>query len=138
VWRQLPWCYKWSVAEDRDLIDATCVAEVLRAAQRWEAATGKTSPGKPLRETVWFFLAATPAPASAVRSKYPKRAPWTKAAREAYAADTRCFLIIEHVEPIKVLVRRLLGGSPETSDDRARYKAARIDVTSIGPLETGA
>jgi hypothetical protein len=49
-----------------------------------------------------------------MRGKYPMSVRWTAATRAAYAEDPPCPLVIEHVEPIRDLIRRLmpLAGDP--------------------------
>jgi hypothetical protein len=51
-----------------------------------------------------------------VRGKYLISVRWTAAARAAYAEDPASPLVIEHVEPMRDLIRRLmpLAGDPTT------------------------
>src|SRR4051812_29360366 len=91
-----------------DRIDATLIASMLSATAAWEAATGRRMPRKPLREAVWFVWQQPRLPQPLVRSKYPMTVPWTAAARAAYLDNPNCDLVIEHVEPIHVLLDRLL------------------------------
>jgi hypothetical protein len=43
-----------------------------------------------------------------MRGKYPMSVRWTAATRAAYAEDPPCPLVIEHVEPMRDLIRRLM------------------------------
>jgi hypothetical protein len=94
---------------ESDDIDASFVGRVFAAAREWEQITGRPAPRKPLRELVWFVWQQPRLPRPLVRGKYPKAVPWTSAARDAYSLDKRCRLVIEHVEPINVLLERLLS-----------------------------
>lgn len=100
-------------ARDEDLTDARFIADVVEAARRWRASSGRRVRQKPIREAIWFYWQEPRLSAPLVRSKYPKRAMWTEAARAAYAADEA--LEIDHVEPMENLIRRLLDG-PTTLD----------------------
>jgi len=100
---------------DDDDVDAEFVAAVFAAARRWEMVTGKKAPGKVLRETLWFIWQRPRLPRPLVRSKYPATAPWTAAARAVYAQDRYVpgSLVVEHIESITGLIRRLLDDPPQ-------------------------
>jgi hypothetical protein len=52
-----------------------------------------------------------------VKGKYPKAFPWSPAARTAYRADPqKCQLIIEHTEPLNLVIRRMVDGSPLSAE----------------------
>lgn len=91
---------------DLELIMST--AEALRG---WEKATGRQARGKPLRETIWFYWQQPRLAKDSVRGKYPRSVPWSPAAREAHGAG-EAGLVIEHTQPMKVLVRSLLDDPP--------------------------
>ena len=94
---------------DRDEADGDLLTAMLHATSAWRARTGLTQPTKPLRELVWFTWQQPRLPKPLVRSKYPEQAPWTEAARLALAQDARARLVIEHVEPVSVVLTKLLA-----------------------------
>lgn len=110
------------IDEAADHHDAALLAAVVRGFQEWQAATGRTPATKVLREALWFFW-QKPRLGPRVRGKYPTAAPWTAAARAAYAADPRCALVIEHVRPVNLLVRELLTGAGTTATVLATLRA---------------
>ena len=104
---------------NRDDADADFLAALFAAARVWEAARGRAMHGKVLREALWFVWQQPRLPRPLFRSKYPMRAPWTAAARDAYGQDPYVAgsLVMEHVEPISGLIRRLL----DTPQDMAVF-----------------
>ena len=98
-----------------DEADADFLMAVFAAARQWESQMGRLTPSKVLRECLWFVWQAPRLPQPLVRSKYPRSAPWTAAARAAYAADPRGRgdLVMEHIEPVSGLVRTLLAAPTE-------------------------
>jgi hypothetical protein len=82
----------------------------LRAAVAWQEATGKPANVKPLRELIWFVWEQPRLQRPLYKSKYPLTVPWTPAARAAYAVGGP--VLLEHVLPAAVLVRRLLADPP--------------------------
>jgi hypothetical protein len=105
-----------------DLADAILIAQMLAATARWEATTGRRMLQKPLREAIWFVWQHPRLPRPLVRGKCPMSVRWTAAARAAYAEDPACPLVIEHVEPMRDLIRRLmpLAGDPATVAQKLR------------------
>jgi hypothetical protein len=99
-----------SLGAARDAADATLIWEIAQACARWEAATRKPCSIRPLREAICFQWHDPRLPRPRVRSKYPHALPWTAAARAAYAANPKCSLVIEHAQPLNLLIRRLLAG----------------------------
>jgi hypothetical protein len=47
-------------------------------------------------------------PTPRVRAKYPHDFPWTLSAKAAYRADPSCHLVIEHTEPLSLVMDDLL------------------------------
>jgi hypothetical protein len=97
-----------------DRVDAALIAGVANAVRQWRATTGSARGDlKLLREAVWFYWEWPRLPRPLVRRKYPTAVPWSKGAREAYHADPRRCpgLVIEHSEPVTVLLARLLTTS---------------------------
>lgn len=69
---------------------------------------------KPLRELLWFHWEFPRLPKPLVRNKYPRGVPWGPHARDQLGLDPRCPLVIDHVYPARLLVRRLLDDPPAT------------------------
>lgn len=91
--------------------DAALVAGVANAVRDWRAATGRDSSDlKLLREAVWFYWELPRLPRPLVRQKYPTTVPWSPDARAAYHSNPRRRggLVIEHSEPMTLVLRRLL------------------------------
>ncbi|MEH0971574.1 hypothetical protein V6U77_10610 [Micromonospora sp. CPCC 205546] len=96
------------VIGDRDAADLRCMSAMLDAHRRWEAETNSRASVKALREWLWFYWQAPRRPQPLVRSKYPAPLPWSEAARRAIIADPKCRLVIEHREPVHLVIRDLL------------------------------
>ena len=98
------------LVSDADLADADFLMAIFGAAREWESVTGRRTPNKVLRESLWFVWQAPRLPRPLVRSKYPRSSPWTAAARAAFATNPRGRgdLVMEHIEPISGLIRTLL------------------------------
>lgn len=97
------------MAHDRDRVDAAVIVALAGALRDWEAVMGKPAALKPLREAVWFYWQEPRLPKPRVRGKYPKGFPWSAAARAAYEADgERARLVIEHAQPMRLLLRQIL------------------------------
>ncbi|MGN9920726.1 hypothetical protein [Micromonospora palomenae] len=101
-----------AVIVDRDAADLRCLAAMLDAHRRWEAETNSRASVKALREWLWFYWQAPRRPQPLVRSKYPAPLPWSEAARRAIVADPKCRLVIEHREPVHLVIRDLLDHPP--------------------------
>lgn len=97
-----------AVRLDRDTADLRCLAALLDAHRRWEAETNSRASLKALREWLWFYWQAPRRPEPLIRSKYPAPLPWSDAARRAIVADPKCRLVIEHREPVHLVIRDLL------------------------------
>ena len=95
----------------RDEADLQLITSTVEALRRWEKATGRRARGKPLRETIWFYWQQPRLAKDSVRGKYPRSVPWSTAAREAHRTGDGG-LVIEHTQPMKVLVRSLLDDPP--------------------------
>lgn len=104
---------------ERRMADAELILTTVRASAEWEQATGRAVRVKPLRELIWFTWEQPRLPRPLYLSKYPLTAPWTPAAFDRYERRSRG-LVIEHVTPASVLVRRLLKEPPATADDLMR------------------
>lgn len=98
-----------------DDVDADFLQSIFAAARRWEDLSGRRTPGKVLRESLWFVWQAPRLQRPLVRSKYPRNAPWTALARASYADNPGGSgdLVMEHVEPISLLIRSLLEAPQE-------------------------
>jgi hypothetical protein len=92
-------------------IDADLILACIRATADWERATRRRSAVKPLRELIWYVWERPRLPGPLYRSTYPMSVPWTPAARAAYG-QPKNRLVIEHVLPTAVLIRRLLDKPP--------------------------
>lgn len=103
----------------RRLADAELILTMVRASAEWEQATGRAARVKPLRELMWFTWEQPRLPKPLYLSKYPLTAPWTPAAFARYEQRARG-LVIEHVTPASVLVRRLLEEPPAAAEDLMR------------------
>lgn len=94
---------------ERELADAAIVTAVAVALREWESATGRRANFKPLRETVWFYWQSTRLPRPLIRSKYPTSIMWSESARVEWSEDPAAArLVIEHAEPMNLLLRRLV------------------------------
>jgi len=91
-----------------DLAEVTLITQMLAGTARWEAATGRRMLQKPLREAIWFVWQHPRLPRPLMRGNYPMSVRWTAAARAAHAEDPARPLVIEHVEPIRDLIRWLM------------------------------
>lgn len=99
-------------AMERDLADLRCFAALLEAHRQWESETGQRANIKALREWLWFYWQAPRRPQPLVRNKYPALIPWSMAARQVISGSIPGGLVIEHREPIKLVIRELLDQSP--------------------------
>lgn len=124
------------VSEQVDQVDADFLTAVFAAARQWEMATGRRTPGKVLRESLWFVWQAPRLPRPLVRSKYPRSAPWTAAARAAYLQDPSGMggLVMEHVQPISVLIRTLLD-TPQERPEFIRTLNAALQFCVVTTAE---
>lgn len=118
-----------------DQADAALVAATAQAMREWQATTGLRPSIKPLREMIWFYWQAPRLPKPRVRGKYPKSFPWSAAARAAYRGDPRCPLVIEHAQPIALLVQELLDGPPLVVEAVRRLLEARLQCVVLTPEE---
>ena len=92
---------------ERDTADLRLVLDVVEALRAWERATAAKARLKPLREAVWFYWQQPRLEKGSVRGKYPRSVPWSPTARQAHARGEGG-LVIEHTEPMKVLLRELI------------------------------
>ncbi len=124
------------MSESADEMDADFLATVFAAARRWEVSTGRKTPGKVLRESLWFVWQAPRLQRPLVRSKYPRSAPWTAAARAAYLQDPsgKGGLVMEHVQPISGLIRTLLD-TPQERPEFIRTLNAALQFCVVTPTE---
>jgi hypothetical protein len=97
---------------DRDLADLRCFAAILDAHRQWETETGLPANIKSLREWSWFHWQAPRRPQPLVRSKYPALIPLSMAARQVFSNNIAGGLVMEHREPIKLVIRELLNQPP--------------------------
>jgi len=124
-----------SLGAPRDAADAGLIWEIAQACVRWQTATGKACSTRPLREAIWFQWHDPRLPRPRVRSKYPHALPWTAAARAPYAADPKCALVIEHTEPINLLIRRLLTGEIPSATELECALRRGLDCVIVTPAE---
>lgn len=95
-------------SEERDQADAAFIAAVARALREWEMVTGAKVAQKPLREAVWFYWERHRLH-PALRSHYPRKGLWSPAARAAVQAGLdRNNLVIDHSEPIGLLMKEMV------------------------------
>jgi hypothetical protein len=102
-----------TAASDRDIIDARCFLRLLRAHREWERERKDSGNLKALREWLWFNWQVPRRAGPLLRSKYSKSWPWSAAARAAYEADPkRCRVVVEHREPVNLVIRELIDRTP--------------------------
>ncbi|WP_326551472.1 hypothetical protein [Micromonospora sp. NBC_01813] len=97
-----------AVILERDSADLRCLAALLDAHRQWEIETKSRASIKALREWLWFYWQVPRRPQPLVRSKYPAPFPWSEEARLAIIADPNCALVMEHCEPVHLVIRDLL------------------------------
>lgn len=93
---------------DRDAADLLCFSLLLEAHRRWEAGTQTLGSLRALKEWLWFYWLAPRRPFPLIRGKYPAAFNWSEAARRSYAEDPKCALVIDHCEPVHLVIRDLL------------------------------
>lgn len=118
--------------------DAEYILEVLHATRRWEEGAERNTVVKPLRELLWAVWEAPRLPKDRVRGKYPKSFLWSDLAREAVDADPACRLVLDHLTPASVVVRRLLDRTPATAAGLVRILRRDLDYGVITPAENRA
>lgn len=120
---------------ERDAADLRCLTVLLDAHRQWEAATQTRANMKALREWLWFYWQAPRRPRPLIRSKYPTRFPWSEAARREIADDPACRLVIEHSEPINLVIRDLLDHPPADVDHLREVLDTRLACCVITKAE---
>ncbi len=93
---------------DRDLVDAKVILALVSGMREWETVKGEKAPRKPLREALWYYWQEPRMPVPRVRGKHPFDYPWTSRARRRYVVDPSCRLVIDHAEPISLVIEDLL------------------------------
>lgn len=118
---------------DRDLTDARLVADVAAALRAWQEASGRPAATKTLRETVWFYWQNPRMPRPRVSGKYPRSARWSREAAEVVLdgdGTVQGRLVIEHIEPMHRLLRRLID-EPLEPTEVASVLSAGLDVVLV-------
>src|SRR4051812_16762181 len=115
--------------------DAELILSVIHATVEWQHKTGVPAVIKPLRELIWFVWEAPRLPTPRIRNKYPCEVPWSPAARRAIRPASRARLIIKHVLPMTLLVRKLLATPPAGSAALVRILKARLRYLVIAPAD---
>ena len=114
--------------------DAELVLAVVRATAEWEGDTQVIAVVKPIRELIWAVW-EKPRLGETVRSIYPVAAPWSRAAREAYKADHKTPLVLDHVTPMNLIVRDLLRKPPVNVAALVRLLNRQVQHAVITPAE---
>jgi hypothetical protein len=112
--------------------DAQLILDVIRATAAWQDGTALDGVIKPLRELIWAVW-EQPRLGGTVRGRYPVHAPWSPAARRAYRADPKCPLILEHVTPVRIVVRDLLSRPPANVAALVRVSNRRLEHVTLTP-----
>ena len=118
---------------DRDTADAQLVAEVATALREWQKHSGRAAPTKVLRETVWFFWQNPRLARPRVAGKYPRAARWSAEAASAVGSGTSAGpgqLVVEHIQPMHRLLRRLID-EPLEPDQIAALLREGLEVVVV-------
>lgn len=100
------------------MADAALVLDVASALRHWSERTGRQPATKVLREAVWFFWQNPRLDRPLIASKYPRSARWSEAAAALALSElsTKGELVIEHIEPMRRVLRWLIYESPSVTD----------------------
>lgn len=120
-------------SENDDGADAQLITDVAAALRRWQQHSGRPAATKVLRETVWFFWQNPRLDRPLVAGKYPRSARWSREAADvALSAEEEPSgrLVIEHVEPMHRLLRRMID-TPHDAEDIAGYLNRGLEVVVV-------
>jgi len=101
---------------DTDEDDAADLLRVIRALDEVRDVLGPALYGRVLKEVLWFRWEQPRLPRPLVDGKYPHAYPWSADARRAWQESPhregrRGALVIEHVEPKRELLSRIIQAS---------------------------
>ena len=112
-----------------DLRDATVVKQAVDALRGYRSAGGQVKSLKPLRELVGFYWEHPRLTQPRVRSKYPTSSLWSADARASYRADPKkCRLVMEHSQPVGLVLRNLVEGTTTTANEIAEILRSSLGV----------